>query len=198
MTKPNKVLIIIDPQLDFLEGGSLALNGAKGIMDDLTRYVEKYGNDYSTIIMSCDNHPLNHCSFETVRDENGNGGSLPPHCIQYSVGAAFYKPLMDAIINIAVKHNIQLNILPKGMVDWKEETSITDNVENSTILINALNDATQIDIVGIDGYCAVTASILGLIEFGHQDKINVLEEFCPSLDDGSALHNIVIEYGLSK
>lgn len=192
----NKILIIIDPQVDFLEGGSLAISGAKGIMNDLARYIMTYGENYSAIIMSCDNHPINHCSFIGVKDDNGNEGKLPPHCIQHTVGAAFYKYLMDAVIAIVLKHNIQLNVLPKGMADWKEENSIVSNPENSRIISNMLNEATQVDIVGIDVDGCVFNSVMDLIQLGFQDKLNVLEEFCPPSDDGSTLHNIVLKYNL--
>lgn len=195
----NKVLVLVDVQNDFLEGGSLAVNGAKGIMDDLARYISKYGNEYSHIIMSCDNHPINHCSFNTVvNDDKGNVGLWPPHCVQYTVGAAFYPVVFNEVINISTTHGISLTILPKGIIDWKEEYSLVDNTENATIVSNILKDAEQVDICGICGDVCVLNSIEGLIKLGFQDKLNVLEEFSPSIDDGTTLHEFVVKNNLKK
>ncbi len=56
----QKILIIVDPQIDFIEGGSLAIDGARKAMQNLTQHVEKRGQDYDHIYVSLDtHHPTN-------------------------------------------------------------------------------------------------------------------------------------------
>jgi nicotinamidase-related amidase len=37
------ILVIVDPQNDFIEGGSLAVPGGKEALDNLTKFIEKEG-----------------------------------------------------------------------------------------------------------------------------------------------------------
>ena len=79
----NKMLIIVDPQVDFING-SLPVNGAAEAMDSLAEYVKQHGDEYMIKIVTSDWHPYRHCSFDR------EGGQWPPHCIQHSVGAAIW------------------------------------------------------------------------------------------------------------
>lgn len=85
-------LIIIDPQNDFVKG-SLAVPGAEEAMNNIIKFIEDHKQDLGYIAVTLDWHPLSHCSFKEF------GGSWPPHCVQYSEGAAVYEPLMKAIID---------------------------------------------------------------------------------------------------
>ena len=186
----NKCLILVDCQYDFLEGGSLPVSGAKGIMDDLTRYVEKYGHDYKSIVMTLDQHPLEHCSFKE------NGGEWPMHCIKFSHGAAPYEPLANAIIKVVMQEpkTTTLSIYPKGENKDKEEYSaFTPDSNNAKALLYHMEKLgiEQIDICGIAGNVCVLNSLGDLIKLDLKDKLNVLEDFCPSLDDGSTLHKFI-------
>ena len=59
------VLLIIDPQIDFISG-SLAVPGATEAMDFLTRWVEQHEQDYDAIVVTMDQHPADHCSFDRM------------------------------------------------------------------------------------------------------------------------------------
>ena len=89
----NRLLLIVDPQIDFISG-SLAVNGAAKAMDALADYLYKRNELYQYKIVTNDWHPLNHCSFQR------NGGSWPVHCVQYSIGAAIYPKLVEPLFNI--------------------------------------------------------------------------------------------------
>lgn len=80
-------LIIIDPQNDFVKG-SLAVPGAEEAMNNIIKFIEDHKQDLGYIAVTLDWHPLSHCSFKEF------GGSWPPHCVQYSEGAAVYEPLI--------------------------------------------------------------------------------------------------------
>lgn len=190
----NKLLLCIDCQHDFING-SLAVSGAKDIMDGLTRYVEKYGKDYKSIVFTMDFHPINHCSFIE------NGGKWPTHCVKYTTGAAIYDPLLQATIKLSRENpNIKISFIEKGKNYFHEEYSAFDNEINKLAFKHIISDSDieQIDCGGICGDYCVKSTISSLIHMGFTHKINVMEEFCPSIDDGSTLHNFVKTHNLTK
>lgn len=99
-----KTLIIIDPQNDFMPGGSLAVPNA----DEIIPVINKIQEKFDLIIVSQDWHPKGHASFasshkgkkefETI-DLNGNPQVMwPDHCVQNTEGARFHKDLKTAKI----------------------------------------------------------------------------------------------------
>ncbi len=48
-SRTNKILLIVDPQNDFIEGGTLPVNGAKDAMDNLVSYLKKNCKTYINI-----------------------------------------------------------------------------------------------------------------------------------------------------
>lgn len=186
MEKKKKALLLIDCQYDFING-SLAVPNAQDTMDALARYLTKHEDDYKIIIATCDWHPNNHSSFKEY------GGQWPSHCVQHSVGAAIYSPILDAL-----KHR-DVSIFRKGADDKYEEYSFLVNVDNR-IVFNFLiehNYIEQIDVCGIAGDICVLNSITDMFNFGYGDKINVLSDFCPCIDD-KVFDNFLKEKNLIK
>ena len=75
------ILLIVDPQNDFITG-SLAIEGAIPAMDYLTAYVKEHHAEYDAIVVTMDQHPADHCSFDV------SGGPWPilialPICILF-------------------------------------------------------------------------------------------------------------------
>ena len=68
----KKVLVIVDPQNDFITG-SLAVKTASEKMNALVEHL--WETKYDAIFVTLDSHPENHCSFEC------NGGQWPVHCV---------------------------------------------------------------------------------------------------------------------
>lgn len=177
--KKNKCLFIVDPQYDFING-SLAVDGAKGIMDDLARYVEKNAKDYEYILISCDWHPKDHISFKT---KDNSEGEWPPHCIKHTKGAAIYEPLMQAILNSNVYHTV----LTKGEnVKIEEYDAIHSNSKNKPLFMNLAEfyHIDEIHLCGIAGDICVLNTLQGIMETKMHDKVKVLIDFCPSIENG--------------
>ena len=76
------MLIIVDPQNDFIDG-SLAVLHAEEIIPVLNKYIEKIPQK----AVSRDWHPKGHSSF---KDQDG---PWPDHCVQNTWGAEFHKDL---------------------------------------------------------------------------------------------------------
>lgn len=175
----NKVLLIIDPQYSFLDHGDLPVKGSKHQMDMLSEFIKENGKDYLSIIITVDNHPINHCSFKK------NGGLWPIHCVQHSVGAAIYDPILVNAYN--TKTNVI--VLTKGDVANSEEYSIMDNYHSSKEILRLIDkeNIEQIDVCGIMSRFCVLESINGLVKAKHGDKINVLIDFVAHDDENKAL-----------
>lgn len=170
----KKILIIIDAQYDFING-SLAVDGSEDKMVALSKFIKERANEYSTIILSADFHPISHCSFKK------NGGMWPIHCVQHTHGAAIYQPIIDAL----EESNIDFHIFTKGLDEDHEEYSVLKN-NDSNKKIHALIEhigANEVDFCGIaDIYCVKDS-----IEHFHRDftniKINVLIDFIGFMDE---------------
>ena len=125
------LLLIIDPQYDFIEGGKLAVNGGKAALDRLVEYLKGHHKEYGAIIITTDWHPITHCSFKD------NGGIWPTHCVQFSTGAAIYQPILDVLDETKTDYTV----LTKGCNEDHEEYSIFKN-DKSRKVLEALADNT--------------------------------------------------------
>lgn len=173
----NKLLIIVDPQYDFIEG-SLAVKGAKEAMDNLAKYIEEHKYDFNAKVITLDWHPTNHISFKMY----------PPHCIQYSIGSTIHKPIMDAIEKTSGRNYILL----KGQEEKIEEYSIFQNYLGKRGMHRALTSIRydEIEVCGICGDICVLETLKDLVGWYPElkEKIVVNTDFCPSIDGGEKLN----------
>ncbi len=173
----NKMLLEIDQEEDFLDGGKLGVNGARKTADAHTEYVTKKGGEYALAVATVDFHTPDHCSFKE------NGGQWPPHCIQHSVGAAIYEPLLMALH----KSCVFFEILTKGTDDNHEEYSIFKNEKSCAKLIELVNkfNIEEIDVAGIAlNYCVLDTVKDGLRMLPNV-KFKILKDFCFAILDGT-------------
>ena len=119
---PNRMLIIVDPQIDFTTG-SLATANGPAAMDYLAKALsEGAWKNYSWIIVTQDAHPANHCSFKE------QGGVFPPHCVQGTEGMNVYPALQQVLDNLMQSSmNYDIHFMQKGNLADKEEFSIFQN-----------------------------------------------------------------------
>ncbi len=87
-------LLIVDPQVDFLPGGSLGVPQGDAVLAPINRLIDLYRTHGLPVYVSRDWHPALHCSF------SGQGGPWPVHCVAGSDGARFAPGLQldDAIV----------------------------------------------------------------------------------------------------
>jgi nicotinamidase/pyrazinamidase len=83
----QSVLLVVDVQIDFCPGGSLAVPGGDVIIPVINRYIELFRSKGIPIIASRDWHP------PVTRHFREFGGIWPPHCVQGSRGARFHPRL---------------------------------------------------------------------------------------------------------
>ena len=178
----NKLLLIVDPQVDFITG-SLPVGGAAEAMDALADYVKEHGDEYVVKIVTSDWHPYHHSSFA---DE---GGQWPRHCVQHSAGASIWESLLVALN----ESRGGFTLLYKGDSGEKEEYSIMQNecsAANLYKLIKLLK-IDQIDVCGLAGDICVLNTAKDLKEIIGNANLNILEDYSPSLDGGKAVRSFV-------
>lgn len=101
--RPDDVLIIVDPQLDFCPGGALAVAGGDEIMANIAQLASRF----ALVVITQDWHPGGHASFAsghegsapfaTIRLPYGEQTLWPDHCVQGTPGADFHPALAPAL-----------------------------------------------------------------------------------------------------
>lgn len=180
----KRMLIVVDPQVDFISG-TLPVPGAAQAMDALAAHIKQNDGRWAHKVVTSDWHPFSHCSFEP------NGGPWPVHCVAHSPGAAIYFPLLQALETTQGT----TEYLIKGNNPEREEYSILQNPASGMILAAELaqdldDPFTDIDVCGLAGNVCVLNTLKDLIKLFGPTRLHVLEQFSPSLDDGSALHTL--------
>ncbi|TXG78543.1 isochorismatase family protein [Candidatus Dojkabacteria bacterium] len=98
----TKALIIVDVQNDFVEGGSLAVNGGLSVAKRLVEHLvlDAHQEEYDLIVTTQDWHKAN-CSngghIAIPPNEPDFVDSWPAHCISGTSGADFAPPLAQVI-----------------------------------------------------------------------------------------------------
>ena len=83
----HAALIVVDPQIDFFEGGALGIKGSSAILSVIQMYVDRFSKHHTPIFVTRDWHPAGHVSFNT------HGGPWPPHGVQHTPGAMWHPAL---------------------------------------------------------------------------------------------------------
>ncbi len=96
----GEALLVIDMQVDFMPGGSLAVPDG----DAVVPLINQLGERFEEVILTQDWHPQGHISFgsthgkqpfvETVEAPYGTQSLWPDHTVQQSAGAALHAGLL--------------------------------------------------------------------------------------------------------
>ena len=192
----KKILLIVDPQNDFITG-ALPVSGAKERMMKLAEYIQKKGIEYNIVNVTLDSHPDNHSSFKE------NGGIWPKHCVMHTNGWGVPEYLDDALKELnQVSQNVIINIFTKGTLAEKEEYSIFDNEKDGVTLKNDIKRLIQsgevyIDVCGIAGDYCVLETIKGLMDVIGNQYITILEPYVASIDGGEKLKALATENNIN-
>ena len=187
----NRMLIIVDPQIDFTTG-SLATAKGPEAMDYLAECVNNgVLKKYSWVAVTQDFHPANHCSFVE------QGGVFPPHCVQETEGMNLQPSLQKAIDeNIG---NTQIIYLHKGDLADKEEFSVFQNELSGAKLRETIEDRQfeGIDVCGIATDYCVYETVKDLMAFYPANQIRVITNCVAAVDDNDTkLADLMKENGI--
>lgn len=113
-------LIVVDTQVDFCEGGALAVEGGNYVAEGIRRHLEDAADFYEQIVFTQDWH-------NAPPDDNGGHFALPPaepdfvdswpvHCVAGTAGAELH-PTLSEWVHYAVDdsgRDYELDFLVKG------------------------------------------------------------------------------------
>ena len=147
-------LLIVDVQVDFCPGGSLAVPAGDTIIPAINRYIELFRKAGLPIFASRDWHPSVTSHFVQY------GGLWPPHCVQGSAGASFH-PLL--------KLPADATVVSKGMDpeqdDYSAFNAVSEQGESFPDLLRELG-IERLYVGGLATDYCVRASALEGVEQG--------------------------------
>lgn len=159
----DNLLLIVDPQLDFITG-SLKVKDAVKVMDFLLEWIDDNISKIDIIVVTMDWHPYNHCSFEK------NGGIWPIHCVKDSVGASIYSPLSKKLEEIQKKGNIRVEFIKKATeVDSEQYSAFQENLPEYIFKTD------KIYISGIAGDVCVRYTVSDIRSHGYSGKLEYIK-----------------------
>jgi nicotinamidase/pyrazinamidase len=180
---PNRALIIVDVQNDFLPGGRLPVPFGDEVIDVANRVVSYFDE----VVTTQDWHPPNHVSFAVnhpghevgdVIDVAGDLQTLwPVHCVQNTWGAA----LASGLDARSVTHVIHKGTYP----DVDSYSAFFDNAKvdrRATGLVDYLQSAGAKDLyfLGLATNFCVAASARDALDLGF--KVSILVDGCRGID----------------
>ena len=190
--KEDRMLIIVDPQIDFTTG-SLATAKGPEAMDRLAQAIDNGALDnYTWVIVTQDAHPTNHCSFVE------NGGVFPPHCVQGTEGMNVYPALQSALNDKS--SSIGIHYMTKGDLADKEEFSIFQNAHSGEKLSKTITENEKfvgIDVCGIATDYCVYETVKDLMAIYPAKQIRVVTNCIAAVDDkDTRLDELMKENGI--
>ena len=189
---PNRMLIIVDPQIDFTTG-SLATAKGPAAMDYLAKALNKGAwKNYGWIIVTQDAHPTNHCSFVE------NGGVFPPHCVQGTEGMNVY-PALQEVLTALMPMVPDIHYMQKGDLFDKEEFSVFQNARSGMKLTETIKEMAfeGIDICGIATDYCVYETTKDLMAFYPANQIRIVTNCLAAVDDNDTkLADLMKENGI--
>lgn len=164
----TRLLIIVDVQNDFCEGGALGVDGGGAVAERIAEFVREHGGDYDRILASQDWH----------RGDTDNGGhfAVPPsapdfvdtwpvHCVADTEGAALHPAIT------AVEDRVEVVHKGHGVPSY---SVLEGTVVGTGESVQALVPGCAIDVVGLAYDFCVRATALGSREAGA--SVRVLRE----------------------
>lgn len=181
-----KALIIVDAQNDFVEGGSLAVDGGKHAMRKLAGYLTENHEDYDLVVTTQDWHidPKGH--FAESPDFIN---TWPVHCVAETQGSEIVAPLAQTIGELILNKGIVLERVFKGEYE-AAYSGFEGRTGNQSMLPNAslaelldFYDVTEVDVTGLATDYCVKATAMDAVKEGFETT--VLSEYCAGIhEDG--------------
>lgn len=142
----KKILIIVDPQNDFVTG-SLAVPDC---MNAVNKMLDLSRMKFDSIVLSLDWHPMNHDSFDV------HNGPWPVHCVEGTDGAKPYYPDFEWNSNIIIHKGMNPEIDSYSAL--RENDGIT--LTGLSYFLNGYPGDTEVYVCGLAlDYCVKATAI---------------------------------------
>lgn len=148
-------LLVVDVQRDFVEGGSLGVEGGIHVARLVTEHIAGHGPGYAAVVASRDwhePHGTNGGHFATEGEEPDFATTWPVHCVSTG-GGADYAPGFDTT---GVTHHVRKGV---GEPAYSAFEGLTHDGERLAVLLRELG-VTAVDVAGIATDHCVRATVL--------------------------------------
>src|SRR5436190_21733852 len=90
----RNALLVVDVQVDFVEGGSLGVPGGLQVAAMIARHVRHFRSEYDFVVASRDYHES---APDHISDTPDFINTWPPHCMGGTPGAAFVPTIQNLV-----------------------------------------------------------------------------------------------------
>lgn len=145
----TRALIVVDVQNDFVEGGSLGVDGGRDVARGISRHLAEHAADYAAVVASRDWHDAegtNGGHFHAPGEDPDFVATWPVHCVSTTEGSD-YAPELDTG---AITHHVR-----KGMGEpaYSAFEGVTDDGRRLADVLRELG-VTEVEVTGIaTDYC---------------------------------------------
>ncbi|MBM6406149.1 isochorismatase family protein [Phycicoccus sp. CSK15P-2] len=151
----SDALVVVDVQNDFVEGGSLGVEGGREVARRISEHMVAHAADYAAVVASRDWHEPhgdNGGHFAAPGAEPDFSTTWPVHCVSTDDGSA-YAPELDVS---RVTHHVR-----KGMGEpaYSAFEGVTDDGRGLADVLRGLG-VTSVDVTGIATDYCVRATVL--------------------------------------
>jgi nicotinamidase/pyrazinamidase len=172
----RNALLVVDVQADFVEGGSLGVQGGLAVAAMIARHVRHFKSEYQFVVASRDYHEN---APDHISDHPDFVNTWPPHCMAGTPGAAF----VPTIQNLVREKYIQ-EVVTKGRNS--AAYSAFDGLDKRGHgLLDVLKEQRidHIDVCGIATDYCVRASALDARKNAFQ--VRVLVNLCAAVNEAT-------------
>ncbi|MBM9460070.1 isochorismatase family protein [Nocardioides sp. zg-536] len=158
---PSKALLVVDVQNDFVEGGSLGVEGGRDVARRISEHLAAHADEYAVIAASRDWHlgeGTNGGHFHAPGEEPDFVQTWPVHCVQGHEGSEYAPEL----VTDAVTHHVV-----KGMGE-PAYSAFEGVTEDGARLLDVLSEAgvREVEVAGIATDYCVRATALDAARAG--------------------------------
>jgi nicotinamidase/pyrazinamidase len=178
----NTALIIVDTQNDFVEGGSLAVQGGTAVAERIAAHLHAHA--YALVVASRDFHNPHDDNGGHFADSPDYAGTWPAHCVQGTDGADYHPALPQTLIDAHVIKGMGAPAYSafEGLV--ADESGTTDGTSLADLLIGR-NGITDVVVVGIATDYCVKQTALDAIKHGL--RVTLVLDLCAGVAAESTL-----------
>jgi nicotinamidase/pyrazinamidase len=157
MSQLRKALLIVDAQVDFCEGGSLAVEGGAQVVRNIAHLLEDH--NYDLIVTTQDWHqPDGPEHFAVPGTDPDYNDTWPAHCVAGTEGAEFHPNLKPALDKI--KHKSVYKGQHTAAFSGFEGHTQQDGTGLSLRGVLHQYDISQVDVVGLAfDYCVKSTAL---------------------------------------
>ncbi len=162
----RRALVVVDVQVDFVEGGSLGVEGGHAVAEAVTRHLGEHRDAYDLVVASRDwhePHGTNGGHFAEPGQDPDFASTWPPHCLRDEDGSDYAPGLDTSAVDVHLRKGV-------GEPAYSAFEAVDDD---GRLLGDLLRDAgiEDVDVVGIATDHCVRATALDAVQEGFRTRV---------------------------